>query len=79
MGRAVIALVEPTYGVLDHEGTFPSGEIVYNPMRVIPDGNGCEVVFTPRRWQEMSTEVFTPDAEAVSADLAVLKRVLELH
>jgi hypothetical protein len=80
MGRVVIAFVEPNkYGVLDHEVTLPSGEIVYNPMRVIPDGSGCEVVFTLRRRQEMSAEDFVRDAEAVSADLAVLKRVLEHH
>jgi hypothetical protein len=32
------------YGVLDHDVTLPSGETIYNPMRVIPDGSGCEVV-----------------------------------
>jgi hypothetical protein len=46
-------------------------------MRVIPDESGCEVVFTLRRRTGMSDEDFRRDAEAVSADLAALKRVLE--
>ena len=37
---------EHDHGVLDHDVTLPSGETVHNPMRVIPDGDGCEVVFT---------------------------------
>lgn len=78
MGRVALAFVERNeYGVLDHEVTLPSGETVYNPMRVIPDGSGAEVVFTLRRRPGMSDEDFARDADAVSADLATLKRVLE--
>ncbi|WP_372494251.1 SRPBCC family protein [Actinoallomurus purpureus] len=65
------------YGVLDHEVTWPSGEIVYNPMRVIPDGDGCEVVFTLRRLPGMSDQEFARDEGLVAADLTRLKRVLE--
>ncbi len=65
------------YGVLDHDVTLPSGEVVYNPMRVIAGGNGCEVVFTLRRRPGMSDEDFRADADAVAADLTRLKRVLE--
>lgn len=64
-------------GVLDHVVTLPSGESVYNPLRVIPDGAGCEVVFTLRRRPGMSEEAFDDDAAAVLADLATLKRLLE--
>jgi hypothetical protein len=56
---------------------MPSGEIVYNPMRVTKDGNGSEMVFTLRRLPGMSDEDFERDAKAVAADLARLKRVLE--
>jgi hypothetical protein len=59
------------YGVLDLDVTLPSGEVIYNPMRVIPDGDGCEVVFTLRRLRDMS------DAGLVQADLARLKHILE--
>ncbi len=65
------------YGVLDHHVTLPSGEIVYNPMRVIADGSCCEVVFTLRRRPGMSDEDFRCDADAVAADLTRLKRVFE--
>ena len=38
MGRVGFAFVERnSYGVLDHEVTLPSGEVFYNPMRVVPD------------------------------------------
>jgi hypothetical protein len=66
-------------GILDHEVTLPSGETVFNPMRVIGDGRGCEVVFTLRRRPGMGEEEIQRDAEAVSAELATLRRVLEQH
>jgi hypothetical protein len=65
------------YGVLDHYVTLASGEVVYNPMRVIADKNGCEVVFTLRRPPGMSDEDFQADADAVTADLTRLKQMLE--
>jgi hypothetical protein len=78
MGRVSVAFVPRNeYGVLDHDVTMPSGEIVYNPMRVTKDGSGSEVVFTLRRLPGMSDEDFGRDAEAVAADLARLKQVLE--
>jgi len=80
MGRAGFAFVPRNeYGVLDHDVTLPSGEVVYNPMRVIPGGQGCEVVFTLRRRPGMSDAEFSEDAGAVAADLARLKRNLEGH
>lgn len=78
MGRVVIAFVARNeYGVLDHDVTLPSGETINNPMRVIADGAGCEVVFTLRRRAGMGDEDSERDADAVAADLAALKRVLE--
>jgi len=78
MGRIAFAFVpRNAYGVLDHDVTLPSGETVNNPMRVIADGIGCEVVFTLRRQAGMSDDDFARDADAVSADLARLKRALE--
>ena len=77
-GRAGLAFVPRNdYGVLDHEVTMPSGETIYNPMRVIPDGTCCEVVFTLRRLPGMSDEDFARDAGLVAADLTRLKQVLE--
>jgi hypothetical protein len=78
MGRVDFAFVERNdYGVLDHEVTLPSGEVIFNPMRVIRDGDGCEAVFTLRRAPNMSDEEFERDAKAVAADLARLKGIVE--
>ena len=77
-GRVRVAFAERNpYGVLDHRVTLPSGEVISIPMRVIPDGNACEVVFTLRRQPEMSDGDFERDTGLVHADLARLKRVLE--
>jgi hypothetical protein len=78
MGRVELTFVDRNdLGVLDHTVRLPSGETFSTPMRVIPDGDACEVVFTLRRQPGMSDEEFERDAAAVSADLERLKRILE--
>ena len=78
MGRVGFAFVPRNeFGVLDHEVKLPSGEVVYNPMRVVPNGEACEVVFTLRPQQEMTDEEFERDAAAVASDLTRLKQLLE--
>ena len=68
------------FGVLDHVVRLPSGEAVYNPLRVVPGGVGeprCEVLFTVRRRAGMTDAEFDADAAAVAADLNTLRRLLE--
>jgi uncharacterized membrane protein len=78
MGRVGFAFAaRNAYGVLDHQVTLPSGEVVSNRMRVIRDGDGCEVVFTLRRVPGMSDVEFERDANAVADDLARLKEIVE--
>jgi polyketide cyclase/dehydrase/lipid transport protein len=78
MGRVSFAFVPRNdYGVLDHDVTLPSGDIIYNPMRVTKNGSGSEVVFTLRRLPGMNDEDFERDAKSVAADLARLRQVLE--
>jgi hypothetical protein len=78
MGRVGFAFAERNaFGVLDHEVTLPSGDVIYNPTRVIPDGDGCEAVFTLRRLPRMSDEEFERDAQAVAGDLARLQHIVE--
>lgn len=78
MGRVAVTFAERNnFGVLDHVVTLPSGESVYNPLRVIPFDDASEVVFTLRRRPEMTEQQFDRDADAVRADLATLKGVLE--
>ncbi|MDQ1721830.1 MAG: hypothetical protein QOI26_1564 [Pseudonocardiales bacterium] len=78
LGPVVVAMADPNpYGVLDHWVTLASGECFYNPLRVIADGEGCELVFTLRRQPDVSDADFAQDAAAVAADLASVKRLLE--
>ena len=50
MGRVTLEFAPSNpFGVLDHQVTLPSGEKVNNPMRVTPNADGCDVVFTVRR------------------------------
>ncbi|MET0326743.1 MAG: SRPBCC family protein [Ilumatobacteraceae bacterium] len=78
LGRVVVAFVAPNdLGVADHDVTLPSGETVTNPMRVLANGDGCDVVFSVRRRPEMSDADFAADADAVSRDLATLRAVME--
>lgn len=65
------------FGVLDHTVTLPTGEQLFNPLRVIPDGETCEVVFTVRHRTGMNEEEFEQDCQAVLADLEVLRSLLE--
>ncbi|MEU6429448.1 SRPBCC family protein [Microbispora sp. NPDC046973] len=77
-GRVGLAFAKRNeYGVLDHDVTLPSGQVVHNPVRVIPDGDACEVVFTLRRLPGVNDEDFARDAGLVQADLARLKHILE--
>jgi hypothetical protein len=76
-GRAVVRFSERNaYGVLDHAVTLPHGTI-YIPLRVVPSGDGCELVLTLFRRPDMSDEKFAADAEWVMRDLSAAKRILE--
>lgn len=65
------------FGVLDHEVTLESGEVFYNPMRVFPNGDGSEVVFTLFKTSGVSDEKFEEDAAWILKDLNKLKEILE--
>ncbi len=65
------------FGVLDHEVRTPSGETVYVPLRVIADGDGCEVVFTLRPGEGMTAEELDRDETLVRRDLELLRSVME--
>jgi hypothetical protein len=81
MGEVTVEFAPPNeFGVLDHVVRLPSGEAVYNPLRVIPGGVGearREVLFSVRRRAGMTDAEFDADAAAVLADLNTLRRLLE--
>jgi hypothetical protein len=64
------------FGVLDHDVVSAAGDS-RNPMRVVANGTGAEVLFTVLRTPGMTDEMFGADAAAVQRDLETLKRLLE--
>ncbi|HLU47226.1 MAG TPA: SRPBCC family protein, partial [Planctomycetota bacterium] len=78
MGPVRVAFAKPNdLGVMDHDVTLPTGEVYHNPFRVVPNGDGSEVVFTLYRLPTMSDQDFENDAAMVLADLRRLKALLE--
>ena len=78
MGRVLVRFVPVNeYGVLDHDVVLPDGTSVTNPLRVLADGEGAEVVFTARRRPPMTDAEWAADVEAINADLERLKRAIE--
>ncbi|MFD0865965.1 SRPBCC family protein [Tessaracoccus lubricantis] len=77
MGRVQVLFAEwNEYGVLDHDVTLPSGEVVHNPMRVVAHPLGAEVIFTVRQL-DLSDEQFERDCQLVAEDLHRLKGIIE--
>jgi hypothetical protein len=62
--------------VLDHDVTLASGVTVHNPMRVLPNARGSEVVFSLFRQPGTSDATFAEDAKRVEKDLRALGAVL---
>lgn len=77
-GRAVFQFAPSnSFGVLDHTVTLPSGIKLTNPMRIIPNGAGSEILFTLFQHEGMSDQQFHEDAALVLSDLQTLRRLLE--
>jgi hypothetical protein len=66
------------FGVLDHTVTIANGLRVYNALRIVPNGDGCEVMFTLLRLPDMTDDQFEADAAHVARDLETLKHLMEL-
>jgi hypothetical protein len=78
MGRVRVEFApENPFGVLDHVVTLTTGETFLNPVRVVPYGEGSEIVFSVRRAPGTSDDDFERDTGLVAADLARLKEILE--
>ncbi len=78
MGQVKVRFADQNaFGVLDHDVTLPSGVTIHNPMRVMANGQGSEVVFSLFRLPGVSDAKFGEDAKWVMKDLETLKRVLE--
>ncbi|SCB43436.1 polyketide cyclase [Rhizobium multihospitium] len=65
------------FGVIDHWVTLESDLQVYNALRVAPNGDGCEVMFTVLQLPGMDAAQFAADAAHVMGDLETLKQLME--
>jgi hypothetical protein len=78
MGALKVRFVpENEFHVADHYVTLNSGEEIQNPIRVLSNGTGSEVVFMVFRRADVTDEDFRADWGTVQKDLEALKRVLE--
>ncbi len=77
-GEVGLRFTGPTdYGILDHVVTLRPDLQVAVPMRVVPNGDGSEVLFTLFRQPAMTETRLRQDIALVTADLQMLKRLLE--
>jgi hypothetical protein len=65
------------FGILDHDVTLPSGVTFYNPMRVFPNKDGSELIFTVYQRPGMSDVDFRHEEDLMKADLERLKALIE--
>jgi hypothetical protein len=78
MGVVEVAFTGPIgSGILDHDVTMPDGTVVHNPLRVLPNDGGSEIVFTLFQRTGMTDEELRADARLVEEDLTRLADLLE--
>src|SRR5690606_30844699 len=77
IGTVRIRFAPPNlFGVLDHTVTMEDGLVVENALRVVPNGEGAEVMFTLLQRPGLDAAAFEADAAHVLKDLQALKRLL---
>lgn len=78
MGRVKLRFApRNSFGVADHDVTLPSGEVNHNPLRVVKNGDGSELLFTLYRQPGMSDPAYAKDRENILRDLHTVKKILE--
>ncbi len=77
-GEVGLAFTGPAeHGILDHRVTLAPDLQVFVPMRVVPNEEGSEVLFTLFRPPAMTEFRLQQDIALVNADLQRLKALLE--
>lgn len=77
-GPVVIRFTERNdFGVLDHAVAGEGEEPRTRMMRVVQNGEGCELIYTIFNHDEQSVEAFESEAEWTATELAVMKTYLE--
>lgn len=65
------------FGIMDHFVNPGDAAEVHVPLRVVANGQGCEVILTLFRQPGMDEERFSADIKLVNLDLKALKRLIE--
>lgn len=68
-----------TFGVADHVVTQPDGTQQLNPMRVLPNGDGAELLFTLFRAEVQDDDAWQALLEVIAADLQALADILAIE
>lgn len=77
MGKVQVRFAEGAeHGVFDHDVVLPDGTTFHNPLRVLKNDEGSEVVFTLYRVPGVTDEAFEKDAATIAADLERLAGAL---
>jgi hypothetical protein len=66
-----------TFGVMDHTVELDGKQVVFAPMRVVPNGEGCDVQVTLFRQPCVEDERFEQDQMQIRKDLVALKTLAE--
>jgi hypothetical protein len=78
LGTIEVKYVGPTeWGILDHDVTLPDQTVVHNPLRVLRNDRGSEVVFSLFKRPGITDSEFDADAMIVREDLARLKNLVD--
>ncbi|MEQ1770224.1 MAG: hypothetical protein ABL879_10320 [Devosia sp.] len=67
-----------SFGVLDYQAYWPNtpnGRVV--PVRLYPNGDGCELIYTVMQHPDVTDEKFASDIEWIESDLNRLKALVE--
>lgn len=63
-------------GIFDHDVTLPDGKTIHNPLRVLKNDSGSEVVFTLYRQPGVTDAAYEEDAARIAKDLESLSTAL---
>ncbi len=66
-----------TLGIVDHKVILSNGDTIENPIRVLRNNHGAEVVFSLFRLPGKTDEEYLQDEGLVKKDLQLLKEILE--
>ena len=78
IGRIRVRFAPPNpFGILDHTVTLEDGTAVFNPMRVVQNGNGALVTFTLFQRPHQDAAAVDADAAHILRDLTRLKTLME--